>query len=159
MIKSSKPRIQRLFRYTAPMHIRQKFAHSHVDKALRKKLNLPRAIQISKGDTVKIDAGKFKGKTGVVSAVDLKTSRIFINGIVRKNSKGKEKGIPISASNVSIIDINLNDKVRATKLKQSQKIEKEKDIKSTPKIENKENNKNNEIKEINNKNDINNIKM
>ena len=125
MIKSSKPRNQRLFRYTAPMHVRQKFVHVHVDKTLRKKLNLPRAIQISKGDTIKIEVGKLKGKTGVVSAVNLKTNKILINGIVRKNSKGKEIGIPISTNNVSIIDINLNDKVRAKKLKQTQKPNKE----------------------------------
>ncbi|MGC8688081.1 MAG: 50S ribosomal protein L24 [Candidatus Micrarchaeia archaeon] len=126
MIKSSKPRYQRRFRYNAPMHIRQKFVHAHVDKELRNKLKLPRAIEISKGDTVKIKVGKFKGNTGTVSSVNLKTGKIIINGIVRKNSKGKEIGIPIPTSNVYITNLNLSDKIRAQKLKQAQVIENEK---------------------------------
>ena len=42
MTGSAKPRIQRLFRFTAPMHQRQHFMHAHVDKELRKKMGLNR---------------------------------------------------------------------------------------------------------------------
>jgi len=136
MIKSSKPRYQRRFRYNAPMHVRQKFVHAHIDKELRKKLKLPRAIEISKGDTVKIVTGKFKGSTGTVSSVNLKSGRIIINGIVRKNAKGKEIGIPISASNVYITNLNLSDKIRAGKLKQQQDTSKKNDAEKTKTKEN-----------------------
>jgi large subunit ribosomal protein L24 len=132
MIQSSKPRKQRLFRYTAPLHERQKFVHAHVDKQLREKLKLKkRAIQISRGDSVKVMAGSKKGATGKVTMVNLRSGRIFIDTMKRKNAKGKELGVSISSSNVYITDINLSDKVRAAKLnlkyqpeKKEQKVEK-----------------------------------
>ncbi len=117
MIKSSKPRRQRLFRYTAPMHERQKFVHAHIDKQLREKLKLKnRTIQLSKGDTVKVMAGSNKGTAGKVTAINLKSGRIYIDTIKRKNAKGKESGVPINSSNVYITDIDLSDKIRAAKL-------------------------------------------
>lgn len=118
MIESSKPRMQRWFRFNAPMHQRQHFLHSHLDKALRSKLNIKvRAVQISKGDTVKIMSGSKRGTTGKVTSVNLKTGRIFIDSIMKKNAKGKEFGVGISASNVYITALNLTDKVRAANLK------------------------------------------
>ncbi len=119
MIGSAKPRKQRLFRFsTAAMHQRQHFVHSHLDKSVRAKLGIKRrAVQISKGDTVKVMSGKSKGKTGKVTKVDLRTGRISIDALMKKNSRGKEFNIPISANNVYIVELNLTDKYRADKLK------------------------------------------
>ncbi|MCL5430428.1 MAG: 50S ribosomal protein L24 [Candidatus Marsarchaeota archaeon] len=118
MIKSGKPRNQRRFRYTAPLHQRQHFLHAHIDKQLRKKLNLAkRTVQISKGDTVKIMSGSKRGSSGKVSAVNLRSGRIMIEGVTRKTRKGKETGIQVNVSNVYITDLNLTDKIRAAKLK------------------------------------------
>ena len=115
---SSKPRMQRLYRYTAPLHARQHFVHSHVDKELKKRLGIKvRSIRIAAGDTVKIMAGSKRGTTGKVSGVDLSRGRITITGINRKNAKGKELFISISPSNVYITDLNLTDKFRAERLK------------------------------------------
>ena len=45
--------------------LRQHFVHAHVDKELRTRLGLKkRAVQISKGDTVKIMSGSKRGTTG-----------------------------------------------------------------------------------------------
>jgi large subunit ribosomal protein L24 len=121
MIQSSQPRKQRLFRFNAPMHERQHFVHSHIDKALRAKLNIKkRAIQISKGDTVKIVSGGKKGTTGKVIRVNLRTGKINLDSLVKKTARGKEYNLPIDASNVYITDLNLSDKVRAAKLKVAQ---------------------------------------
>jgi ribosomal protein uL24 len=121
MIQSAKPRIQRLFRFTAPMHARQHFMHAHVDKELRKKIGLnKRAIRIARGDSVKIMAGAKKGTTGKVTAVDLRRGRIQITNLTKKNAKGKEFSVSISPSNVYITDLNLEDKIRAAKLKLQQ---------------------------------------
>lgn len=121
MIKSSKPRKQRFFRYNAPMHARQHFVHSHIDKALRAKLGIKRrSVQISKGDTVKIMAGSKKGTTGKVIRVSLRTGRISIDSLVKKTAKGKEFNVPVSASCVYITELNLSDKLRAAKLKLAQ---------------------------------------
>ncbi len=121
MVKSAKPRIQRLFRFTAPMHQRQHFMNAHVDKALRAKLGIKkRAIRLARGDTVKIMSGSKKGTTGKVTAVDLRRGRIKVSTLVKKNAKGKEFGPSISPSNVYITELNLEDKLRAAKLKLSQ---------------------------------------
>src|SRR5208283_955179 len=113
MITSAKPRKQRLFRYTAPMHERQKMAHAHISKELASKLGIgKRSIGLRKGDTVKVMSGKSKGKTGKVTEVDLKRSVFFMEGVFRKNAKGKEKQIPVSISNVYITDLDLTDKLR-----------------------------------------------
>ena len=116
-MSSIQPRVQRLRRFTAPMHVRQKFAHAHVAKELKSKTGVKkRAVQISKGDTVKIMSGKLKGRTGKVSIVNLKRSTLMIEGVVRKNAKGKEKMIPIRINTVYITDFNLTDKIRKEKL-------------------------------------------
>jgi ribosomal protein uL24 len=118
MIQSSKPRSQRLFRFTAPMHQRQHFVNAHVDKALRTKMGIKkRAIRLATGDTVKIMSGSKKGTTGKVTAVDLRRGRIKVSSMVKKNAKGKEFSVSISPSNVYITDLNLEDKYRADRLK------------------------------------------
>lgn len=126
MPKSAKPRTQRLFRFTAPMHQRQHFMNAHVDKSLRARLNIKkRAIRLAKGDTVKIMSGSKRGTTGKVTAVDLRKGRIKVSSLVKKNAKGKEFSLNISPSNVYITDLNLEDKVRAERLKLSQVKQKE----------------------------------
>lgn len=132
MIASGKPRKQRNFRFNAPMHVRQHFTHSHLDKALRAKLNIKKSsIQISKGDTVKVMAGSKKGTTGKVTRVNLRTGRIFLDSLVKKNARGKEFNVGISASNVYITDLNLTDKIRAGKLKVA-RTEAKKEVKKEP---------------------------
>ena len=114
---SSKPRIQRFRRFNAPMHIRQKFAHAHVSKELKAKLGIKRrAVQVRQGDTIKIMTGKDRGKGGKVSRVDLRDQAVFVDGIVRKNAKGKELQVPIRISKVYITELNLSDKARKEKL-------------------------------------------
>ena len=116
-MKSGKPRKQRLFRYTAPSHIRQKFVHSRISKDLAKKLGIKkRSTQIKKGDTVKIMVGSQKGKLGKVNKVETKKNIVLIEGITRRNAKGKELLIPIKTSNVYITELDLNDKLRKAKL-------------------------------------------
>lgn len=123
MIQSSKPRKQRKFRFTAPLHERQHFVHAHVDKQLREKLKIKkRSVQISKGDTVKVIKGVKKGATGKVVKVDLKRVKVFIDSATRKNAKGKESNIPINVSNVYITDLNLGDKLRVAKLNVSKAV-------------------------------------
>ena len=117
MIESAKPRKQRLFRYTASNHLRQKFVHAHVAKELASKLGLKRrSISVRRGDTVRVMSGASRGKSGKVSGVDLHRAVVFVEGINRKNAKGKESQVPISASNVYITDLDMSDKLRSAKL-------------------------------------------
>ncbi len=117
MIESSQPRKERKYRFTAPMHARQKFVHAHVSKELATKLGIKsRSLSMRKGDTVKVFAGSQKGKTGKVSEVNLKTGRVFIDGITRKNAKGKELPVPVYSSNLYLTDLDLSDKLRNSKI-------------------------------------------
>jgi large subunit ribosomal protein L24 len=72
-------------------------------------------MKIRKGDTVKVIAGKDKGKTGTVLSVLVKTEQVLIEGINvatkheksrRRGSQGQiiEKSMPIHASNVSLME-------------------------------------------------------
>ncbi len=117
MIKSGQPRNQRKFRFTAPMHSRQKFLHVHISKELKAKLGTKRrTAQVRKGDTVKIMKGKYRGKTGKVNSVSLRANKIQIDGVSRKTSKGKEILIPIYSSNTYLVDMDLSDKLRKEKI-------------------------------------------
>lgn len=117
----SRPRDQRFARFNAPMHLRQHHLHVHIDKALMQKMPVKRrAVQIAKGDTVKVMSGAKRGAVGKVVAVSLRSGRIFIDSLKKKNAKGKEFNIGVSSSNVYITDLNLSDKRRAGKLKLKQ---------------------------------------
>lgn len=117
MIESSQPRRMRKFRYNAPMHDRQRFMHAHVSDELQKKLGIKsRSISLRRGDTVKVRSGNLRGKTGKVSKVNLRTGRVFIDGVVRKNAKGKELPVPLYSSNLYLVDIDLSDKLRNSKI-------------------------------------------
>jgi large subunit ribosomal protein L24 len=74
-------------------------------------------MKIRKGDTVKIIAGKDKGKTGTVLKTLPVTSQVVIEGVnvAKKHEKGKstrsmgqiiEKAMPMSASNVALMEGN-----------------------------------------------------
>ena len=117
MIKSAKPRKQRKFRFDAQNHIRQNFINVHISNELSAKLGIKRrSIEARKGDTVRIMAGDSKGKSGKITAVSLKTGKIMVDGIVRKNSKNKELQIAIYASNTYLTDMDLSDKLRQAEI-------------------------------------------
>lgn len=72
-------------------------------------------MKIKQGDTVKVIAGKDKGKTGSILSVLKKTDQVVIEGInvVKKHQKSKqarsqgqivEKSMPIHVSNVSLME-------------------------------------------------------
>jgi large subunit ribosomal protein L24 len=72
-------------------------------------------MKIRKGDTVKVIAGKDKGKTGSILLVLPKTEQVVIEGInqVKKHQKSRqtrsqgqiiEKSMPIHVSNVSLLE-------------------------------------------------------
>lgn len=69
------------------------------------------SMKIKKGDTVRVIAGKDKGKEGKVLSVNIKTNRVLVEGInmitksVKPNQSNPQGGIvqkeaPIDASNV-----------------------------------------------------------
>ena len=111
--KSSKqPRKQRKFLANAPNHIKRTLLGATLDKPLRAKYGR-RSIEVRKGDEVKVMRGKFSKKQGKVGFVDVKNTRIQIDGIQRAGKAGGEKLITwFHPSNVKIIILDTSDSRR-----------------------------------------------
>jgi len=124
---STQPRKQRKFKANAPLHLKKKVLSVNLSKELRKK-HSKRNIPLRKGDIVKIMRGKFKKKQGKIIKILKKTEKIYIEGIQAKKIEGSKVDVPIKASNLQIIELNLEDRKRNKILKQeikTQKITKE----------------------------------
>jgi large subunit ribosomal protein L24 len=116
---SKKPRKQRKYLIKAPLHIKRNFLSVNLAKNLRKSHGI-RNIIVKKGDIVGIQRGKFKKKQGKVLGVDLKRGRVNIEGITMKKLDGSKKEVPIRASNLQIMELNLEDKKRINKVKKQE---------------------------------------
>jgi len=132
---SVQPRKQVKFRANAPNHIKRKFMGSPLDKALRKKYGR-RTIEVRKGDEVKIMRGKFKGKQGKVGIVDVKNTRLQIDGVQRPGKGGGEKLITwFHPSKVKIIILNTDDSRRLKSSRVVADIAEKADVKKKVKTE------------------------
>ena len=101
-----------------------------LDKELRKKHGM-RSIEVRKGDEVKVMRGNFAKKQGKVGSVDVKNTRIQIDGIQRSKAGGEKLITWFHPSKIKIIILDTNDKKR---LKSNNKV----DEKKEEKVENKE---------------------
>ncbi|MEK6809572.1 MAG: 50S ribosomal protein L24 [Nanoarchaeota archaeon] len=127
--RSTQPRKQRKYRYNAPLHIRQKLVHVHLSKDLRQKQGT-RAMQVSKGDKVKVLRGKFRKQEGKVERVELKRERVFITGMDYTKKNGTKIQVPFQPSNLMIVVLDTADKRRKAGKEKSQKSQKMKETKS-----------------------------
>ncbi|MBU2576853.1 MAG: 50S ribosomal protein L24 [Nanoarchaeota archaeon] len=118
---SKQPRKQVKFRANAPNHIKRTFMGSTLDKALRTKYGM-RNIEVRKGDEVKIMRGKFRGKQGKVGTVDVKHTRVQIDGVQRAKKGGEKVETWFHPSNVKIIVLNSDDRKRMKKGKIEEKV-------------------------------------
>lgn len=119
--KSSKQtRKQRKYQARAPLHIRHKFLSANLSKELRKKIGR-RSLELRKGDNVKIMRGEFKKKTGKILGVDLKKTRISIEGIQRKKKDGTKVNVYFHPSNLQILEIK-EDKFRLKEKDEEKKL-------------------------------------
>jgi len=91
---------------------------STLDKPLRTKYGR-RSIEVRKGDEVKIMIGKFKKKQGKVGKVDVKNTRLQVDGVQRSKTGGEKIETWFHPSKVKIISLNESDKRR---LKSGKKI-------------------------------------
>src|SRR3990167_4812154 len=88
-ISSNQPRKQRKFLANAPLHIKHKFLSANLSKDLRIKYG-KRNLPLRKGDEALIMRGSFKKKNAKVTSVDLKNSRIALEGIQRNKKDGSK---------------------------------------------------------------------
>ena len=125
---SVQPRKQVKFRANAPNHIKRTFMGATLDKKLREKYGR-RNIEVRKGDEVKVMRGKFKGKQGKAGEIDIKNTRLQIDGIQRSKAGGEKLVTWFHPSNVKIIILDDSDNKR---LRKAVKAE-EKDVKTETK--------------------------
>lgn len=110
---SKKPRTQRRNLYNMKLHELRSLVSVHLSKELKKKLSITsRSLQVRKGDRVKVTLGNHKGKSGKVTKVDLKESKVYIEGIMSRKAKGGEIPVPFDPSNLLLLDGNFEDKGR-----------------------------------------------
>ena len=86
MTKSSKPRKQRREIIKGGFHRSKREMRAHLSKTLREKYK-KRSFTIKIDDGVKIIRGGFKGKDGKVERVNLRTKKIFIDGIQKSKDE------------------------------------------------------------------------
>ena len=130
---SVQPRKQRLYNYNAPLHIKSKMVCAHLSKDLQKKYK-QRSLRVIKDDVVKIMTGDFKKQQGKVIRINTKKQEDFVEIAKRKRQDGSEVFVPINASNLQIIELNLNNPRRFGKKPETeQEMQKsEKDTKIKP---------------------------
>lgn len=110
-ISSKNPSKQRKYLAKAPIHLKRKLLSVNLSKELRKKWE-KRNVVLRKDDVVKIMRGKFKGKKGKVLVIKIKRQRIEIENIQKKKQDGSKVNIPVKASNLQIVELNLEDRKR-----------------------------------------------
>jgi len=124
-VASKQPRKQRKFLANAPNHIKRRLMASHLNKTLKTKYEI-RSIEVRKGDEVKIMRGSFKKKQAKVSSVDIKNTRIQLEGINRSKKDGEKVPVWFHPSNVLIVKLEDSDTRR---LKHVKKINSPKETK------------------------------
>ncbi|MBI2079947.1 50S ribosomal protein L24 [Candidatus Micrarchaeota archaeon] len=96
--------------YNAKLHQKKSYLHVHLSKELRQKMkSKKRSILLKKGDQVKVMRGSLKGKSGKVARVDYNRSKVFIEGLTRKNLRGRDILVPIDPSNLLLTQVDMNE--------------------------------------------------
>ena len=112
---SKQPRKQRKYLANAPLNIRKKMVSANLSKELRNKYG-KRNIPLKKDDTVQVMRGKFKKHKGKIIKIDLKLSKVAIEGVQVKKQDGSKVDVKLQPSNLRIVELNLDDKKRSAKL-------------------------------------------
>ena len=116
---STQPRKQRKFIANAPLHVRHKFLSANLSKDLRKKY-AKRNLPLRKGDEVLIMRGAFKKKKAKITSVDLKKTRVTLEGMQRAKKDGSKVNVFFHPSILQIQILNLDDKQRVAAINRKQ---------------------------------------
>ena len=91
-----------------------------ISKDLRKKYSR-RSVRIMANDTVKVIRGEYKGLTGKVSKISLRSNSIAIEGNKKEKLKGEKIDVYIHSTNMIITSLNTSDKWRVKILEKKPK--------------------------------------
>ncbi len=116
---SIKPSKQRALLRNTPYHLTKKLVSVHLSRELRERHGT-RSLPVRVGDTVKILRGGFKGVQGKVKRLNRREGLVYIEGLTRKRADGRVVDIPVHASNLVVISLNLEDEYRKKGLERMQ---------------------------------------
>jgi len=123
---------ERKIYYTEGIHRRKSRLHVHLSKDLRGKLKTKkRAVLVHKSDRVKIMRGPEKGKESRVSRVDVLKRKVYLEGIIVKNARGREVLLALEPSNLLLV--NLEPTEERKKIFKEEAFRKEAQKKEAPK--------------------------
>src|SRR5215216_4922489 len=98
-----------------PKHIRDAMIHSTLADNLREEYGM-RSIRVIKGDNVRVMRGEYNGIEGKIEKVNTQRGTLAIEGIQREKVRGGNVKVKIHSSNVTISNLNLDDKYRQNAL-------------------------------------------
>lgn len=98
-----------------PKHQRDRMVAARLADSLRE-VYKKRTLRVVKGDSVKVVRGEYKGVEGKVESVDTERGTLNIEGIQREKIRGGQIKVPVHASKVMIMNLNLADKFRSSKV-------------------------------------------
>jgi large subunit ribosomal protein L24 len=118
------PRKQRKLLYNAPAHLRHKLMAAPLSQELISSKGA-KTLPVRKGDTVRIMRGDHKGFEGKISRVDLKSYRIYVEGLTREKVDGTAVFVSVHPSKVMIKNLSLDDKWRKAILERKTEMPKQ----------------------------------
>jgi large subunit ribosomal protein L24 len=108
IIKPSKNRKKKM---NASNHIKNRFVSAPLSTSLKTQYGA-RSMPLRRDDVIIITKGDRKLSEGKVIRVDLKKSRLYVEGINRNKMDGSTIQIPVRPENVIINQLNLDDPIR-----------------------------------------------
>jgi len=111
------PDKQRKQTETAPLHERQKQVHATLSDDLREEYG-QRRVRVNAGDTVEVLRGDHAGEEAEVVDVDLRAATVTVEDVTVEKADGEEVPRPLDASNLRVVDLDLDDDRREARLQE-----------------------------------------
>ncbi|PSQ15448.1 50S ribosomal protein L24 [Halobacteriales archaeon QS_8_69_26] len=112
---SKQPRKQRTEARDADLHERHDRVRAHLSEELREEYGR-RRVRVAEGDTVEVMRGDFAGHEDEVAGVDLKDEVVHVEDVTVEKADGEEVPRPLDASNLKVVDLNLEDDLRRERI-------------------------------------------
>jgi large subunit ribosomal protein L24 len=98
-----------------PKHVRDSMIRSSLADNLREQYGR-RSVRVIKGDNIRVMRGEYTGIEGKIEKVNTRRGTLAIEGVQREKVRGGNVKVQIHASNVQIIGLKLEDKLRDNRL-------------------------------------------
>ena len=105
-------------------HVRDAMICSSLADNLREQY-ATKSVRVKKGDNVRVMRGEYSGIEGKIEKVNTLRGTLAIEGVQREKVRGGNVKVQIHASNVQVIGLNLEDKLRENSLRGNENTEKE----------------------------------